>query len=331
MPRNRDRGESKRVGKRCLLDALVRRLEPDSYQRDPYSPDLLNQPDLLVVPELGRLVAVYVYKFRHKVSWRSSLAALEDLFEAKIHMGYETVIVGITLPRAEQPREEPDTIQLLRHTFDVFAVASATEQLPTEDMQRPSFLTQAEPKRDFFGLWDWEREYLHNALGRFDEDKYSPLVDISRTPRAGVGEIEKHVARRLDETLALPVISKPLVENVKGQLGRLGRRYKFEIDLGIAGHPNLGLDVLRSERYGSRQKIRYLMTKARLLRYEMDGVRLYPRREPFQPVLLVDGNIAGPDHDPYRYVRALVSVGWEILRTDQVGQQLPRLLDHADL
>lgn len=50
-------------------------------QRNPFFPDLLNQPDVLLVPELGRLVAIYVYTPTQAISWRTVLPAIEDLFE----------------------------------------------------------------------------------------------------------------------------------------------------------------------------------------------------------------------------------------------------------
>ena len=71
------------------------------------------------------------------------------------------------------------------------------------------------------------------------------------------------------------------------------------------------------------------MTKARFTSYEPvtyepnEPFRLFPRQEPLRRVLLVDGNLAGPKHDPYRYIRALVSVGWEIEKAET--EVLPRL------
>jgi hypothetical protein len=67
-----------------LLSQFLSQLHPLDCQQRPYFPDLLNQPDLLVVPEIRRLIAVYVYTSRRQMSWYSSLAALEDLFEVKV-------------------------------------------------------------------------------------------------------------------------------------------------------------------------------------------------------------------------------------------------------
>jgi len=88
--------------------------------------------------------------------------------------------------------------------------------------------------------------------------------------------------------------------------------------------------VIRAGRYGSREKLRYLMVKARMLRYRVDDGRLRSRAADFRPILIVDGNLSGPDHDPYRYVRALLSVGWEIFATDQIDL-LAEMLRHGHL
>jgi hypothetical protein len=67
---------------------------PYLIQKNPYFPDLLNQPDFLVVPQLGRLVSVHVYSPREKLTWRNVLAAVEDLFELKLVTGESTVVAG---------------------------------------------------------------------------------------------------------------------------------------------------------------------------------------------------------------------------------------------
>ncbi len=73
------------------------------------------------------------------------------------------------------------------------------------------------------------------------------------------------------------------------------------------------------------------MTKARFTSYEPvsdepgEPFRLIQRNERLRRVLLVNGSMAGPKHDLFRYVRALVSVGWEIERADR--DVFPRLVN----
>ena len=71
--------ESERKGpvKAKLLAALVHGLKPEAFQKRPYFPDISRQPDLLIVPEIGNLVAVFIYQVRPEISWRVALAALE--------------------------------------------------------------------------------------------------------------------------------------------------------------------------------------------------------------------------------------------------------------
>src|SRR5689334_13250173 len=87
----------KRGTRRELLSSIEHDLtlaRPHLVQKNPYFPDLLNQPDFLVVPQLGRLVSVSVYFPQERMSWRSVLAAVEDLFELKLVTGESTVVVG---------------------------------------------------------------------------------------------------------------------------------------------------------------------------------------------------------------------------------------------
>jgi len=90
MPR-----EPRRKKEDALLSMVTRGLEPGSFQRRPYLPDLLNQPNLLLIPRPGRLVAIYVYDFGTRITWHSALGALEDLFELKTAVGIQVVAIAV--------------------------------------------------------------------------------------------------------------------------------------------------------------------------------------------------------------------------------------------
>jgi hypothetical protein len=72
------------------------------------------------------------------------------------------------------------------------------------------------------------------------------------------------------------------------------------------------------------------MVKGRLLRYEIVDDRLRPHQRRLRLILVIDGNIAGPQHDPFRYVRSLLSVGWELIRADRVDL-VPALISNENV
>jgi hypothetical protein len=306
----------KRSWKESLIAGLVRNLASNSFQKRPYFPDLLNQPDLLVVPQVGRLLAIFAYLYR--VSWHSVLASLEDLIETKLYVGEHTVVAAFLV--AEGDGHYGEMVQLLANTFDSFRILDSETDTPTDG------LDGVEPKVVLKELLSHEREQVRLCLRGFNEMRYEALVEKEHAPQYHPRELRESVSYRLRDVLDIPgLVDEVLIPNVKGYLFDPRRRYSFEFDFGIPGHPDRAIQVLRSGRYGSRNRIRYLMTKGRLLRYGLDGDQLRPRQRDFRPILIVDGNIAGPDHDPYRYVRALVSVGWDILRSDQLNE-LPEMI-----
>jgi hypothetical protein len=124
------------------------------------------------------------------------------------------------------------------------------------------------------------------------------------------------------ENLGLELRQEASVRSPKEAIAGMPERSRFIFDLAFRDRRGreVLVDAASFGRFGARPHLRYLMTKARFTAYEPlaydpnEPFRLVPRLEPIRRVLLVDGNLAGPKHDPYRYVRALVSVGWEIER-----------------
>lgn len=277
-----------------------------------------------MIPELGRLIAVFAYRYR--VSWPSVLASLEDLIETKLHVGEHTVVAAFLVPKSDGPYR--DTIQLLENTFDSFRIVDEENDARSSGLATP--LERTVPKTILKDFLSHERGQIRLCLGRFSETQYRALIQKEHASEYQGRELEESMSRRLREVMGVPeLVRKPLIQNVEGYLADLRHRYSFEFDFGIPGHPDRAIEIVRAGRYGSRERIRYLMTKGRLLRYEFVDNQLRPRQRDFRPILIVDGNIAGPDHDPYRYVRALISVGWEIFRTDQL-EELPGMIQHAD-
>ena len=311
------RGESKRR----VIDTLVAGLPPDSYQKRPFFPDLLHQPDLLIVPELGRIIVLFVYEIKHYLGWGSALAWFEDLIEVKLSVGEYSLVCGLVIsePEGIGPPAQQDIGRVLGSAFDGFYFQNEWKHDLFADNLRER-LAALQRNARLSQLLAGERKQVWAGLNRFKETKYKPLVDKSRAPEFPPGEAERRITKLIAQSIAGPIEPSRFVPNIKGYLARSSRRYRFKFDIGIGGRNPLAIDVMQSQRYGSREKLRYLMAKGRLLRYAVDADQLRARPPDFRPALIVDGNISGPDHDPYRYVRALLSVGWELFIVGQIPQ-----------
>ena len=97
MPERR-RGERRNR----LIDAVAAAVEPQSYQRHPYFPDLLHQPDPLMIPERGKLIVVFVYQLKRRLGWGSAPARLEDLIEVKLSVGDYCLVCAFVTAELEE-------------------------------------------------------------------------------------------------------------------------------------------------------------------------------------------------------------------------------------
>jgi hypothetical protein len=313
------------------IEREIARMRHYSIQKNPYFPDLLNQPDFLVVPEMGRLIALFVYTPHQRLSWRSTLAIAEDLFEIKLATGESTLTAGLLFSSFPISHNESVYLDLLNNLFDVFAVDDQNGETQARSWV-VGRMTEAEPKADLFQLWRLERERVTRNVVRFDEQKYIEFVDErmrSETTKAAL-------IREMEDTLmtepGIEAIEQFPVRSPKEALAGLPERNVFRFDFGLRAPRPEGrtkvVDVAVLDRYGSREKIRYLMTKARFVSYDFADARLFYRGDGVSPVLMIAGNVAGPSHDPYRYVKALVSVGWEL---EHAYPEALRKVIHADI
>ena len=317
--------EKQRRRKDRILQNLTDQLPSGAFQRNPYFPNLMNQPDLLVMPAPGRLIAVFLYSQR--LTWRSALASLEDLFEAKLYMGRNTVAAAYDLSETHSVFEEVDMRRLLQNTFDVFFHLD----LSKSDISGGRFwgtMQRAASRQNLFRLWDMEKEFVQGALRRFNKDRYQTLVDRDHLPSRAKEAVVRQIEVAIEDVTGAFPQREPLVDSVKGSLGSLSGRYKLGFDLITRDPTHVPVEIIRVGRYGSRDTVRYLMMKARLMRYSGEAGQLERVGQNVRPLLVVEGNLAGPDHDPYRYVRSLVSVGWELISADAVNE-IQRVLRDA--
>jgi hypothetical protein len=284
-------------------------------QKNPYLPDLLHQPNFLIVPQLGKLVAIYVLTPRQPITWVDGLASLEDLFEIKNSCGEATVAIALLFPGVPQTKLGQQVLEVLSGYFDGFAVIDDIEIEPLQ--RRISGLIRATAARkDLFALWQSERRRTTHNLNEFLEERYSVFVETPKRDGSSKTGVLKEIVSSLGSEIDLRIIKKYSVRSPKEALVGLPERNRFNFDLGAEFLPTgvtVPIEVASLDRYGSREKLRYLMTKARLTSYLTEGGRLLLRDQGQQPILVVSGNMGGPTHDPYRYVRALVSVGWRLV------------------
>jgi|SRR5579862_6364972 len=297
------------------LERYIVRMRHYLVQRNPFFPDLLNQPDFLVVPEMGRLIALYVYTPHQRLTWHSTLAIAEDLFEMKLVTGESTLVAGLLVSEAPISRNETVYVDLLSNLFDVFAVDAHGEggkarSLVTEQM------VEAKPKAELFELWRLERDRVIRNASRFDEQRYVEFVDERIHSNVAKAALIREMEEALRTEPGVEAIEKFEVRSPKEALAGLPEGSLFKFDFGLkelrSEGPITVVDVAVLDRYGSREKLRHLMTKARFISYEFIDARPVYRGETISPVLMIAGNVAGPSHDPYRYVKALVSVGWQL-------------------
>ena len=221
----------------------------------------------------------------------------------------------LVTPKRAEHADERYYIEFLSNLFDVFV----TEVEGAENTARKWInqrLESAAPRADLFDLWRLERERVRANARRFDEQKYVEFIDERIRPRATKEALIHDMQEILRTEPSVEPIEHFPVRSPKESLVGMNERNVFRFDFGLVsrqtGRRTKAVDIAVLDRYGSREKIRYLMTKARFISYEFADARLIYRGDGVIPVLMIEGNISGPTHDPYRYVKALVSVGWEL-------------------
>jgi hypothetical protein len=289
------------------------------FQKTPYLPDLLHQPNFLIVPHLGKLVAVYVLTPTRPLTWLKALASVEDLFELKTSCGEATIAIAILLSEAPRMDSEHQALQVLSGYFDGFAVVNEADTALHTTLS--TLVRTSVAREELFALWQSERRRMTKNLTNFSEERYFSFVDTEKQRGLTKAGILKTVTASLEDEMDLRVSVDYSVRSPKEAFVGLPERNRFAFDLGVEFKPNgktTPVEIASLDRSGSREKLRYLMTKARLTSYDSDGRALIPRSGHLRPVLVVSGNLAGPTHDPYRYVRALVSVGWRLVTTNSI-------------
>jgi hypothetical protein len=227
--------ESRRALKRTV-EAAAKQEQHLILQQNPFFPDLLNQPDVVSVPQLGRLVAIYLYAPTQPINWRSVLAAIEDLFELKTSVQQSAVAIAVQDFTHGVNATSRNAGEFLQQMFDL--LLPVNEDLNYERLTRElrRAIRNVPPKERFFHLWSTEKKRMSEQLGRFSEERYRVLVEEHRP---SVWERQEELISRLAvdaRNLGLEPYREALVRTPKEAIGGLPERSRFAFDLAFRDH-----------------------------------------------------------------------------------------------
>jgi hypothetical protein len=277
----------------------------------------------MIIPQPGRLVAVFVYDFGERLTWHSALGSVEDLFELKTIVGTNTATVAVIAVPEILADEQTDMIRVLANTFD--DLVTLDSPFPPERLDLPRRLHRLGTKANLSGLWEQESVYQSEALRRQVPEGLAGLTERSRRPT--LLRTKDEVFDHLWDMAPGRVSRYAYIDSIKNDFGTLRRSRRFKFDFIVEGPRPTPVDVIRGEDHGMRERLRYLSLKARLIRYQLDQAGRFEPKPAHRPLLILDGNIAGPDHDPARYMRALTRVGWNVAGQDQPNRIREAIFD----
>jgi hypothetical protein len=332
--RRRDVGQEK---KRILtrIASELTRLRVEDYQVRPALPDVLVQPDLLIVPRLGSLATVTIAHMPEpRKEWPFTLEKIEGLFELKLATGTDTGVSLVLLESDNTDFQERDAFQLLNRLFDrvyILPVRSQARYLRDFVSQLISFTA----KEEFGYLWDMERRARQRNLRSIEDRPHTRrlLNHIDQTwqeesgspSSANIAQLRNHVEQRLYEILDLGmrIQKRARVLNIKHHfLGPL-IHYSFQFDFLIETYPGSIVQVIRgsSKAYGGAQRLRQLAVQPTFLRYRSRNGRLEWQTPSHSFNLVADGDLVGPEHSPKRYLRLLMAAGWNPIRLSDLSSE----------
>jgi hypothetical protein len=253
--------ESRRELKK-LIEAAAKQERHALVQQNPFFPDLLNQPDVVSVPELGRLVAIYLHAPTQPISWRTVLPAIEDLFELKTSVHQATVAIVVENLTHGVSQTSTNSLELLGQMFDLLLPVNddLDHERLTSELRRA--IRQLAAKERFFGIWAAEKRRISEQLVRFSEERYRDFVEEGSPSAHKLEGLISSMA--LDATdLGLQPHREALVRTPKEAIGGLPERSRFSFDLSFWDRQDrqVLIDAVSFGRHGPRPHVRYLMTK----------------------------------------------------------------------
>lgn len=226
----------------------------DSIEK-PQIPEVLVNPDFLVVPRLGSLVTIDIQSLpEDRKLWDFTLAKIEDLFEIKMSAGAQTV-VSLILFQWDEYGSHEDAISLLRRMFDRVLIIPVNENL-RQIVTRFIRETIANPiaRENLNYLWQLEKDaresnyeritnlsFVQNVLNAHIEfEKKPPWKERKPTQREllPVGYVpsltEGLIYERLLEEPQFWLQDRPRVMNMKQYLLQSLTQYYFTFDFAFS-------------------------------------------------------------------------------------------------
>jgi len=260
------------------------------------------------------------------------MGAVEDLFEFKISVGAQALATAI-IASPEIPNErQKQMLRLIENTFDDVHFLTGQPQTLAEEFYLRRVLFRREPKVNLIHLWKSEAEFQLDAARReIPPAELSSLVDKSRIP---IGHNAGQAEERLYDVLTRsgrPVVPNPKIETIKPFVGKLKFPYRLNFDFMVNAQRPVLVELIRIARSNITERLRYISLKARLTRYAVAEDGLIAHKPGYRALLVVDGNVAGPDHDPARYLRAIMRAGWNVVSQDRPQEILEIIADEKHL
>ncbi len=261
------------------------RLERASISEFSFIPDfMINFENLLTFIEITSLQE----KTRmENVDWKT-LRLIEHLFEAKLFFGNDSVFLLFIL---DSSLWKPYCLELLEGLFDkVLYDFNTDSRLYTK------------PKESNFKLWNLEREFNNSRYKllekiNLNEFFYRPMSNL---------EFEKIVFEKL-HGLNFELHRNYGVRNLKNYYLKQDMNLKFYFDFYI----NDKIVEVKSFKKMNTRSIQNLLIKSRLIRYQKRNgtIKQVPTNE---MILIINGDVSGPEYDKMRYLRMLTTAGWNV-------------------
>jgi hypothetical protein len=331
----------------------------DDYLVNPRIPEVLSNPNFLVVPRMGSLVTIAVQEIPAQKNWWSvTLALLEDLFEIKLSAGHQTFCTLVIISGENEFSEwdsNRDAFRLLQSFYDrVFIIPESMELVNSRLRQElHGLLEEPHANQNLDQFWLDEAvsrqsnyvrisglPFVQEILDSVQSERHEghPEFEPIRDKKAFIKQLALDIPRNTD----LYVTQNVRALNIKEQF--IGRSYYFPFDLLVLPRRRQHIEneiltsvdlsqifedngslfnVLFGERgnFRNREKLRKLATYSRLISYEIREGNLQPRSNPPNLFLLLVNDIWGPEYAPERYLQMLVSAGWKLIRPGDLTRE----------
>lgn len=350
----RNQNPSPEILKRATenIEKVIQERRVLNYLIDPKIPEVLVNPDFLIVPSPGKLVSLDIlFVPTQRSLWNFALENIESLIETKLATGISTVASVLLLYADEAPRFS-DAITLLKHLFDHVIEVSITDPEYERKINRgiSTLIDNPETNQRSRTLLELEGKLRPENFERLSNNTnvrriFEQIANEEQEVRDHVQVIsEDRILDRVKEATNAEIVQKQRVFNIKQFFIHSFDQYYFTFDfmvrpLSLSNIPsNDPLDVywleelfgsggslnnivtIKENRSPNLQKLRRYATYARFTSYKFgfEWEQLEPLEQ--KPILnlIINGILKGPEHAPKRYVDMLLGAGWNLIKPEDI-------------